>query len=63
MDYSNKNILIPSRQDYKIHLLSKAEKFIKRIRWKALEFLGKLESTVKETYGFKSRNCPPKKKK
>ena len=35
------------------------EKFIKRIQWKALEFLGKLESTEKETYGFKSRNCPP----
>ena len=59
IDYSDKNIPIPSRQDYKIHLLSKTEKFIKRIRWKALEFLGKLESTEKETYGFKSRNCPP----
>ena len=59
MSYSDKNIPIPSRQDYKIHLLSKTEKFIKRIRWKALEFLGKLESTEKETYGFKSRNCPP----
>ena len=59
MNYSDKNIPIPSRQDYKIHLISKTEKFIKRIRWKALEFLGKLESTEKETYGFKSRNCPP----
>ena len=59
MDYPDKNILIPSRQDYKIHLLSKTEKFIKRIRWKALEVLGKLESTEKETCGFKSRNCPP----
>ena len=55
MSYSDKNIPIPSRQDYKIHLLSKTEKFIKRIRWKALEFPGKLESTEKETYGFKSR--------
>ena len=59
MDYSDKNIPIQSRQDYKIHLISKTEKFIKRIRWKALEFLGKLEQTEKETYGFKSRNCPP----
>ena len=59
MDYSDKNIPTPSRQDYKIHLLSKTEKFIKRIRWKALEFLGKLESTEKETYGFKCRSCPP----
>ena len=59
IDYSDKNIPIPSQQDYKIHLISKTEKFIKRIRWKALEFLGKLEPTDKETYGFKSRNCPP----
>ena len=59
MDYSDKNIPIPSRQDYKTHLLSKTEKFIKRSRWKALEFFVKLESTERETYGFKSRNCPP----
>ena len=50
MDYSDKNIPIPSQQDYKIHLISNTEKFIKRIRWKALEFLGKLESTEKETW-------------
>ena len=59
MNYSDKNIPIPSQQDYKLHLISKTEKFIKRIRWKALEFLGKLDSTEKETYGFRSRNCPP----
>ena len=58
MDYSDKNIPIPSRQDYKIHLLSQTEKIIKSIRWEAQEFLGKPESTEKETYGFKSRNCP-----
>ena len=58
MDCPDKNIPIPSRQYYKIHLLAKTEKFIKRIRWKALEVLGKLESTKKETCGFKSRNCP-----
>ena len=59
MNYSDKNIPIPSQQDYKLHLISKTEKFIKRIRWKALEFLGKLDSTEKETYEFRSRNCPP----
>ena len=59
MDYSDKNIPIPSWQDYKIQLLSKTEKFIIRIRWKALEFSGNLESTEKETYGFKSKNWPP----
>ena len=28
------------------------------MRWKAPQFLGKLESSIKETYGFKSRECP-----
>ena len=50
MNYSHKNTLIPSQQDYKMHLISKTEKFIKGIRWKALEFLGKLNSTEKETW-------------
>ena len=59
MNYSEKNIPIPSKEQYKIHLISKVEKFIKRMRWKALQFLGKLESTNKETFGFHSRKCPP----
>ena len=29
------------------------------MRWKALEYLGKLNNSTKETYGFKSRKCPP----
>ena len=29
------------------------------MRWKSLEFLRKLDSTRKETYGFNSCKCPP----
>ena len=29
------------------------------MRWKTLDFLGKLDSTRKETYGFNSCKCPP----
>ena len=29
------------------------------MRWKALQFLGKLESSGKQTFGFKSPKCPP----
>ena len=29
------------------------------MRWNFLEFLGKLGSNEKETFGFKSHNCPP----
>ena len=53
------SIPIPSKEQYKIHLISKVEKFIKSMRWKALQFLGKLESTNKETFGFRSRKYPP----
>ena len=28
------------------------------MRWKTLQFQGKLENDNKETYGFKSRKCP-----
>ena len=59
LQYSEKNIPIPSKHDYKLQLISKTESLIKRMRWKALEFLGKLQSTGKETYGFRSRKCPP----
>ena len=31
---------------------------LKGMRWKALQFLGKLEENIKETYGFKSQICP-----
>ena len=56
--YSNKNIPIPLRNEYKIQLISKVENVLKRMRWRALQFLGKLEENNKETYGFKSRICP-----
>ena len=29
------------------------------MRWKVLEYLGKLSDSAKEAYGFKSRKCPP----
>ena len=57
-DYSNKNIPIPSQNEYKLQLISKVEHLLKRMRWKTLQFQGKLESDNKETYGFKSRKCP-----
>ena len=62
-DYSNKNILILTKEEHKIQLTSKAESVLKRMCWKALQFLRKLERNVrkqrnKETYGFKSQKCP-----
>ena len=59
LNYSKKNILIPSHNDYRLQLVAKTEHFIKRARWKALEFDGKLHAQKKKTYGFRTRNCPP----
>ena len=57
-DYSDRNIPIPLQNEYKLQLISKVEHLLKRMRWKILQFQGKLESDNKETYGFKSRKCP-----
>ena len=48
-----------NHHEYKLKLISKVESLIKRMRWKVLQFFGKLERTDKETFGFKSRCCPP----
>ena len=56
--YSKKNIPIPSENKYKLKLIMKTENFLKRMRWKALAFLGKLKSSDKDNYGFKTATCP-----
>ena len=56
--YSKKNIPIPSENKYKLKLIMKTENFLKRMRWKALAFLGKLKSSDKDNYGFKTVKCP-----
>ena len=48
-DYSNKNIPTPTKEECKIQLISKVESVLKRMQWKVLQFLGKLESSHKET--------------
>ena len=42
IEYSMKNIPIPSQRQYKIELILKVEKLIKTMRWEKLELLGKL---------------------
>ena len=59
MKYSDKSKPIPSKEDYKVQLISKMEKFIERMRWKTLEFLGNLHSSDRITVDFKSKKCPP----
>ena len=42
----------------KLKLIMKTENFLKRMRWKALAFLGKLKGSDKENFGFKTVKCP-----
>ena len=55
---SNKNIPIPSENEYKLKLIMKTENFLKRMHGKALTFLGKLKGSDKENFGFKTVKCP-----
>ena len=48
MNYASKNIPVPSKESYKILLISKTENLIKQMRWKALAFLGKIEQSKPE---------------
>ena len=43
---------------HNLKLVMKAENFLKRMRWKVLAFLGKLKSSDKDNYGFKTATCP-----
>ena len=56
--YSKKNIPIPSENEYKLKLIMKTENFLKRMRWKALAFLGKLKSSDKDNCSFKKMKYP-----
>ena len=58
INYSKKNIAISSEKEYITQLISKVESVTKRMRQKALQFLGKLESNEKQTFDFKSTKCP-----
>ena len=49
---------IPSKED-KITANIKNRILLKRLRWRALAFLGKLQEDNAEKYGFQSWNCPP----
>ena len=50
---------LPSNKEYKKQLIQTVESFTKRLRWRALAFLGRLDPNEKETYGFRSNKCPP----
>ena len=50
-----------SQESYELNFLYKIENLIKRMRWRAFYYLSqqKYDNNIKETFGFKSRKCPP----
>ena len=64
LDYSLKNIPIPSRDSYLRNLIEKAESVLKRMRWKAHFFLKGEKSQEKSqentrNFGLLSNKTPP----
>ena len=60
IDYSTKNILLPSKNSYLQSFIEKTEQFLRRMRWKAYFFLNPdVTSRTKETFGFHSTKNPP----
>ena len=58
LQYLKKNIPIPSKHEYKRLLLANTISFLKRMRWKALAFDGKIKPSDKNTYGFATPYVP-----
>ena len=58
-DYSMKNIPIPPESSYLKNLIEKAEKLIKRLRWKAYFFEHPCDNATNDNFGFKSNKTPP----
>ena len=61
IDYSLKNVPIPSNESYLIKLIEKIESVVKRMRWRAHFFLQeKHESDIRrEDVEFQSKITPP----
>ena len=63
LNYSLKNIPIPSNRLYLKKLIEMTESVLKRMRWRAFFFLRsddeEVEQEEEEHYGFNSRRCPP----
>ena len=55
--YSKKNTNFVWKR-VQVEVNHETENFLKRMSWKALAFLGKLKSSDKDNYGFKTVKCP-----
>ena len=56
---STKNIPVASAKDHSKQMIVKLEEFLRRMRWKTFHYLNPVTVAEKETFGFKTKNCPP----
>ena len=62
LEYSLKNIPLPSNEAFTKRLIEMVESVLKRMRWKAFFFLRGSENETRggeEKFGLKSQKCPP----
>jgi len=61
LNYSLKNIPVPSQKAYLSRLIEKVESLLKRMRWKAFFYLkgDDGEEYSSNNHGFRTRKCPP----
>ena len=58
-NYSTKNIHVAPAKVYTKRLIEKTEQFLSRMIWKAFHYLNPVTAAENETFGFKTRKCPP----
>ena len=60
LEYSRKNIPLPTKDCFMKSLIAKTESFIKRVRWKVFFYENPSERTTSdENYGFRTTKTPP----
>ena len=59
LDYSMKNISLPSQKEYILGLIYSVETVVKNLRWRAHFFINPQEKASKNKYGFKSLKAAP----
>ena len=58
--FTLKNIPISSNRSCKLQLMDKIEQVTKHMGWKAFFYINPSGENMKQTYGLKTLNCPPK---
>ena len=59
LDYSRKNIPIPSRREYEMLMMGQMDKVMDWMRWRAWHVMNPGKEAVLETFGFRTTKASP----